>query len=655
MTEEKPGYPDYGKVNYTERLDEPEFKRYIAILRRRIWALAIVFIVIVTVGTIHAFKATPIYRGIAKILIEKQSPRVMKMEEVMPLQVSGQDYYKTQRELIRSRTVMEMALQEPGISELFKRSAPKDQESSFFGEVKQTVLAALGTEPGIPPEPWELLRKKIKVEQVRDSHLLLVQADDKEALRAAKLANAVARSFEKFHVERKLRTTSDAFHYLEEQKAKQENELLNSENALQKFREQAQEVSLDVSDKSNPVLVRLSRLNNQLTEVQLERIELETQFKVVEKTQDPESGDLDSANEELFNLAVVRADPTIAEGRAKLIEAEKERVTLSDIYGPDHPQLQAAQARVSLLRTKLEQALKQLVGSLSAQLEMLKNQEEELRQEYEQQNQLAMQLARRSLEFNRLQYDVQRKRKLFDVLVERMREVDVTGDFAKTNVEVVETADVPKAPVKPQKARIILLSLVLGLLFGTGLAFFFEYLDDTVKTPDDLEERVGIPVLGFVPGMNGKAKLGDGFFARGAVCLAEPKSAATEAYRNIRTSLFFSAPAEETKVLVITSGGPGDGKSTTATNLALIVAQSGKGVLLIDADFRKPMVHKIFNLNQDKGLSTVLVGQANLEEALQKVQFDGKAVDKLDVLVSGPTPPNPAELLDSRSMRDFLK
>ncbi|MCK4300617.1 MAG: polysaccharide biosynthesis tyrosine autokinase, partial [Planctomycetes bacterium] len=351
----------------------------------------------------------------------------------------------------------------------------------------------------------------------------------------------------------------------------------------------------------------------------------------------------------------MRADQTVSELRTALTEAEKEVATLSDTYGPEHPQLQAVQAKVTLLQAKLQETLTQLVGSLTAQLEMLSNQEQELRQQYEEQNQLALGLSKQSLSFNRLQNEVDRQRRLFDVLVERMREVDVTADYARTNVEVVEVADIPKAPIKPKKARTVMLSLFLGLFLGVGLAFFFEYLDDTVKTPEDLEDRVGIPVLGFVPAMDTKGVQMDGFSYRGTISMVEPTASVTEAYRNIRTSLFFSAPAEETKALVVTSGGPSDGKTTTATNLALVIAQSGKRVLLLDADFRRPMVHKVFGLESKVGLSTVLVGEATLEEAVQKAEHDGETIENLDILAAGPKPPNPAELLDSQSMRKLLE
>ena len=191
------------------------------------------------------------------------------------------------------------------------------------------------------------------------------------------------------------------------------------------------------------------------------------------------------------------------------------------------------------------------------------------------------------------------------------------------------------------------------IMTNTFINLYHQRKRETRKAAD-LEDRVGIAVLGFVPDMDTKGAAIDGFSYRGSVCVVEPSSSASEAYRNIRTNLFFSAPPEESKLLVVTSGGPQDGKTTTATNLALVIAQSGKRVLLLDADFRKPMVHKVFGLGSEVGLSTVLVGEATLEEAVQKAEHDGETIEHLDILAAGPKPPNPAELLDSQGMRRLL-
>ncbi len=647
-----------GSAGQAQAWNEPELKHYLGVFRRRIWMILTAFIVVATLGAVHAFKATPIYEAQARILIEKQGPRLMSFEDVVQMPSADRDYYKTQEELATSRAVLERAIEVPGVRELLEgkgQGGGGGGLSSLVGEIKRTISAVLATTPTSPPELWERLREIVEVEQMRDTHLLLVRVVGAEPARAAALANAVARAFEQYHVARKQESSSDAFSFLEEQKEEQEQKVFQAENALQEFREQTKVVSLDVADKSNPVLVRLNRLNGKLTEAQLRRIELGAQFLVVQDALDAGDEGLRSGDERLFSVSQVRADPATAGLRAQLFAAEKEATALADIYGPEHPRFKAAEVKRSLVAQELSQALSDVVGSLSGQLAMLTNQGEELKQQYKEQNRLALELAKESLTYNRLQNDVGRQRRLFDVLVDRLREVDLTADYAKTNVEVVEAAEVPKAPVEPRKARIILFSVFMGLFLGVGLAFFFEYLDDTVKTPEDLEGRVGISVLGFVPAMDGKSGGADTSSQRGKVSVVEPMSSVTEAYRNIRTSLFFSAPAEDTKTLVVTSCSPRDGKTTTAANLALVIAQSGKRVLLMDADFRRPMIHRVLELSSEVGLSTVLVGQAALSEAVQKPENNGSVIEGLDVLVAGPKPPNPAELLDSAGLAKLLE
>ncbi len=634
--------------------NEPEFKHYLGILRRRVWVLVTCFVVIVTLGVVRAFKTTPVYRGMARMLIEKQSPRLMKFEDVMQLAAADQGYYSTQRELVKSRAVIEKALDQPNIRELFEVKDEGVGRPSLWEEAKRTFSALLGVPPAPMPEPWERLRGMVDVEFARDTNLLQVMVESPDPKRAANIANAVARAFELYHLERKLKTSNEAFRFLTQQQGEQREKLREAEDALQQFREKTQLVSLDVSDKDNPVLARLSRLNAELTKVELDRIRLAAQFEVVQSVlSSNEPGDL-TDRDAVASLAGLEDFPNVTHLQEKLVAAEQELAALSTTYGPGHPQLRTAETKAGNLRDKLGRSLAHVAGAVSSQLEVLEKQEKELRQQYTEQNKLALDLARQSQTYSRLQNEVARGHKLFEVLVERTREVDLTADYAKTNVELVETAEPPKFAIRPRKARMAMVSVLLGLMTGTGLALLFEYLDETVKTPEDLESRVGLSVLGYVPAIGTKGARRDGFSYRSTLSLTAPRSSVTEAYRNIRTSLFFSAPAEEAKVVVITSGGPGDGKTTTCSNLAVVIAQSGKRVLLVDGDLRKSKMHRAFGLNSGVGLTNVLVGESSLEQAVQNPRHNGTVLENLDVLTAGPKPPNPAELLGSDSMRKLL-
>jgi capsular exopolysaccharide synthesis family protein len=286
---------------------------------------------------------------------------------------------------------------------------------------------------------------------------------------------------------------------------------------------------------------------------------------------------------------------------------------------------------------------------------MLDEQIGELSLQHEECNRLALEQARSAATYNRLRGEVERQRRLFDVLVERMREVDLDSDYVSTNVEIVESASTPMTPAHPRKGRIVLVAISLGLLLGVGLAFMLERMDDTIKTPDDLEERAGMPALGFVPAMVGNHSSNGDFRRRARVCLLDPTCPAAESYRSIRTNIFYSLPADASKVLAVTSVGPGDGKTTFACNLSLAIAQSGKSALLVDADFRRPMVHHAFEMANDVGLSSVLVGEVPLTDAVQQAVYGDEEMENLHILSAGPKPVNPVELLDSEAMRQFMR
>ncbi|MHC4591313.1 MAG: GumC family protein [Planctomycetota bacterium] len=649
---------------------ETELRRHLRVVRRHTALIMTVFAVIVVAGVVYAHVATPIYQSTAKILIEQQAPRLMDVEEVVQLRATdNKDYYKTQQELVRSRAVLEKAVELPGVRELLLSRKVNPAAMSLAGRVKHMLgrLLGLGSNPSpnssdAPgsaegselPELWRKLGPVVRAEQIKQTQLLCVRARDPDPEGAALLANAVADAFEQYHVSRKAGGSRDAVEFLQGVKVHQQEILRQAESDLEKFREDADMVSLDVTDKTNPVLLRLGRISNELTEVQLNRIGLSAQLKVMRQAVSSGGESVQTSNEALFSLPLVASDPTVMDLRANLVAAERELSSLAEVCGPEHHRVQSTRAGVDLLKQRLREVLSQLSDSIVAQLDTLGNQEEELQKEYDDQNRLALDLARQSVTYDRLASDVERQRRLVAVLDERMGEVSLTGDYAKTNVEVVESALVPSVPFRPNRLLVAVQAVAVGLFLGVCLAFLVEYIDDTIKTPEDLEERVGVPVLGFVPAVDAKGPRPERFARRGKASVLQPGSVATEAYRQIRTNLFFSASAAGSKVLAVTSGGIGDGKTTTATNLALVIAQSGKKVLLVDADLRLPAVHRVFGLRTNVGLSSVLVREAGLSEAVQRARHNGAAIDNLDVLAAGPCPSNPAELLNAESMRSFL-
>ena len=651
MNTELNNYDEYGETPI--RNDRPSpFKRNLSIVRRHVWIVIAMFVIVATFGLLRAYKATPMYNATAKLLVERQSPNVTKLQGVMQSAPAwGPEYYKTQEGLLVSRAVLEVALENPEIRELFEDVSGEEQKKrTIMSRLRRTIPALLGIPPSDPPEPWERLASYVRPKHVHDTQFIRVNINSSNKDLASKLANAVADAFVKYHIVRRLEISNDVFFYLQDQKQKEEQAIIEAQEALQDYRENLTVSTIDSRDSSHPVLSRLASLNSHLTDTQLQRIEIEAQYRVAKQALEAGGRANVASAQQLFSLSALFEDGTTATMlKNSIVDAEQRLAVLSETYGPRHPQIEQLESQIEHMRTTFKDSLGDALSSMSTRIEMLAQEEQELEMQHKDQNVLALELAKGEIMLNRLQNDLDRHERLYDVLVERMSEVELTTDYARTNVEVIERASVPKAPFGPNKRRMAAISLILGVVLGVGLAFVIERIDDTVRTPEDLEIDVGVSVLGFVPEIVTKKDCKDGSAYRGLISALEPHSSAIEAYRNIRTALFFSAPAEEAKVLLVTSAGPSDGKTTTATNLALTIAQSGKRVLLIDADLRRPRVHKTFGLSGETGFSSVLVGEATLEDAIQKTMHDVENIDKLDILTAGPKGPNPTELFESSS------
>jgi capsular exopolysaccharide synthesis family protein len=310
------------------------------------------------------------------------------------------------------------------------------------------------------------------------------------------------------------------------------------------------------------------------------------------------------------------------------------------------------------LQEKIDQIRNQLVDLDSkfaeAQLAVTKQQylaakekESQITSYFEKQRQEAVVFNEQLSQYTILRYDWEQTKKLCDILDDRIKEINVTEDVGALNISILEVARPADKPSEPQKARYMAIALVLGLMLGGGLALLRDWMDQKLHTAEEISNILGVPVLGVVPSMSKRQSVA----ARGQKVHRDSHSSWAEAYRTIRTAVFFGVPKGEAKTILITSPAAADGKTTLASNLAIAMAQAGQKTLILDADFRKPMQHKIFEINhQDKGLSTVLAGTTTLEEAIQLTEVRG-----LELLMCGLEVPNPSEILNSESFAQLLE
>lgn len=632
--------------------EEPLVRRFIGTLRRRIWIFLTVFVIASVVGTIRAFKAPRIYEAVAKVLVERNAPRLRQLEGVIQ-DGTGWDpeFYATQAQLVKSRSVLEKAFEVPDIRKLLNMAEQAPPSEPLGQRLQDTARAVIGTEPVAPARPWQQLGGYVTSRHVPNTHFIEIHARHGQPKQAATIANAMAWAFKEYHLQRRVEMHGEAFVFLKHERDREEAALLKAQKELQEFREQAHAVSLQGTEEQQPYMKRLTDLNQRLTEIQLKHIELAAQIKALRHVRKANGT---TSDQDLLSLPLVEGAPMLENAQKRLAEAENEAALLSETYGPEHPRLQAARVQVSQLRDRIRDVLAQVITSQSNRLEMLRNEEAELQRQYDQQRDYALQQAQEAFTFTRLQNDVGRHRRYLDRLVERVREIDLSSGFVKTNVHIVEKAPVPASPVSPNRFRMIGLGLLAGLALGAGLAFFLEHVDDTLTSPEDVK-KLKVPFLGFVPDLQAEEAGSEGAFSsKATTMLLDPNAAGAEAYRHIRTSLFSLHGDGQSRTVVFSSAGPGEGKTTTSANLALAVAQSNKRVLLVDGDFHRPAVHKAFDLTRDMGLSDILTGKRSLSECVRRANYKGTPVDNLHILASGPKVGHPAEVLGSTEMEQFL-
>jgi len=353
---------------------------------------------------------------------------------------------------------------------------------------------------------------------------------------------------------------------------------------------------------------------------------------------------------ELGSFPPIAQSPVVQSLRARVADLREDEAKLQDSLGEKHPDMVKLRTRIAGLEEQVAAEVKTIARAVENDYETARQQETALSAELEAAKRAALQTNRKGMEFGTLRRGVEQGQKLLRDLEARSQESGLETQLRSTNFRIVEKAAVPQAPVLPKKARNYELALLFGLALGVGLAIFCERMDNTVKTPDDVTHQLGLPFLGMVPtAALGRVAESDFGEADLPVVLREPQSAAAEAYRVIRTNLIFSAPGARGRVVLFGSANPGEGKTTTVANLAASLAQNGARVLAVDADLRRPTLHRHFGLDHTPGLSDAVVGRSKLAEVVRPTSVSG-----LSVIPCGYIPPNPAELLGSESLREVL-
>jgi len=598
---------------------EATLLHYWRILKKRQLTVAMFCGILMGTVAIGTLLSTPYYGSSATIEISPNSPSVLgqdDLSEVVSLSAVDERraYYATQYRIMGSRSVIEetvLRLQERhGITDF-------DQEES----------------------PYKFFKKHLEIKPELDSRLVHIIVEYPDAEKASLFSNTLAETYMELNLQRSLNTAQAAFQWLREQQEVYRQRKYESDQEVHDFKYQNRLGEVESVNST------LGELRTRLGETHAERVSLEATHS---------RGKTLARAQQWTGLATHLSEesPVLQSLLQTTRTAEQERDGLASRYLPDHPKMVRAEAALEGLNTQIKAQVLQLMSGKQAEIKIVMEREEALRSAVTNAEGELKGLERKGIELAFLQADADKNAGLFANLDTRMSEVDLASLVQSNNIWFIDRAVPILDKVRPKLTTNLPMAFLIGLLGGIALAFFMEYVDATIKSREDLEEVVGVPFLGAVPVLTTSDLLSlENDRDRSIYVNARPRSTAAEALRSIRTNILFRTPDNgPQKRLLIASAVPREGKSFISSNLATIIAMTGSRVLLIDADLRRPTQHKLFGHTNERGLSTVLVGDGTLEQCVQRTHVKG-----LDLLASGPRPPNPAELLGGESMEKLIE
>lgn len=616
---------------------------------RKHWTSALAAALLISVSVaFYTLGQTKVFEATATLHFDPNPPRPLggKVETVVEMG-SGpvwdtREYMETQYQILQSMRVSQAVVAELGLHRDvgFMYNLPKEAPLPKMGPITEEQAA-------------ETLKARIKVEPVKGSRLALVRLQDANPERAARVLSAVADTYVRQNIDIAVEATVQANGWLNEQMNKLKVDLESSEMALHDYKKSNNLLSAQFDDRSNMLREQMAQLNQLLTAVRAKGKEAQARRDQVAKVKIDDPSELPAF--ELLQSTVLQ------QLRSSYSEAKREReALLRGGKGENYDAVKAAEGRIDETRRAILREVKNIQGALDRDLSSVRQQEGGLAGLFEQSKKEALELNLLEIEYNRLRRSKENNEKLYSLLLERTKESDLARMLNVNNVRVLDRPRIPRAPVRPNVPLNIGAGILLGILLGIGTAMARAMLDRTIKTPGDVEQVLGVSFLGLIPELEitkdtlpaakqRRRNRGGATPGRELVVHEMPTSGIAEASRSIRTNILFTAPDKPYKVMLVTSAAMGEGKTTVACCIAIAMAQTGKRVVLVDCDLRRPRMHRIFQKQSDRGLTTAL-----LEEG-QDDHTEETEVPNLSVYVAGPHPPNPAELLQSERFKTVLK
>ena len=621
---------------------EPHLLDYLIILRKHQWLIITFLLTVVTVVTIASFKMKPEYEAAARVEVDKEAQNMQPFSDSNSFgeYEDSEAYVETQTKILQSETLALMTI----------KSMDLGRYPEFGGISSSTAWQHVGASSRRPAILGAFLGR-LSIKRITGSRLIEVQFAAEDPQLAAQVVNTHLQNYVEQNFRSKYDATIQASNWLSAELEELRIKVEKSEDARIAYERENQIWQID--EKQDITTQKLADLSKAVTDAQTDVAQKEALYRMAI------SGNVDA-------LPAARSNPVISNLQNRKSALSEDYAQAVDQYGPNFPKVLRIAAQQKEVDDDLEKARKTMIESVEEDFTTARTHAELLQEALDKQKADANGLAEKLVQYHILQHDAESNKQLYDGLLQKLKEAGITAGLRSSNIRVVDPALTPTTPARPQKARNILLSFLVGLVGGVGLALFREYLDNTVKSPDDIESLTGLPSLAVVPSLPGLNANQSRFsrLAREAapqsasgprvelLSYMQPKSQISEAFRALRTSLLLSQADHPPQVILVTSALPREGKTTAAVNLAVTLAQLGDRTLLMDSDLRKPGIRRALNLTIGKevGLSSYLAGVSTLDE----VMVPHPTINNLVALTTGPVPPSPADLLSSHRMREAI-
>lgn len=613
---------------------------YVNLILHRKWIVVGFTAVLCTLVGIGTALQPRVYQARASILVGLKAPQLLDFDPIPEEGFRGRDSGRTQQAILISRSLLQRAVKRLLEEGSYGEIPPAEVERRSFN-IAGSLRAS----------------KSIQAVTIPNSRLLRIVAEGRDPDLIARLANVIAEEYVARNLEQKQQMANDAVAWLETKLSEAEGRLKQSRSELQAFKEK-HEITSDEADSLSTLSV--TRLNDEYMTTYLQRMQLELRLEAIKNDRSQGSAEeppaVQSLNDEIQAQMRQRLQTEYVDGQLQMRD-------LSRRYGEQHPDIIALKTRQAKLERELEaldepesgpvtKSAPELTGNLAdleVEYEGLLRKEQILARTLASQKAQTKNLPRTQVAYELLKENVELDDKTYDDFLSKLNAARLSSELKSPSVQVLERAEVPTVPIEPQPIRNMVVALLLGLALGVGLILVMENLNRDVKSPQDVAQHLKLPLLMAVPVVKGSRGAPEEEDEYDLVSLRQPRSHGAECYRNLRTSILFSSGKHVPKTILVTSAVANEGKSTTAANLAVVMAQNGQRTLLIDADLRRPSLQTFFTLKGDGGLSTLLEDEVQIEEAVQ-----ASGIENLDLLLCRGIPQNPSELLGSKRMSELM-